>query len=87
MLDPYTISQVYTLAEIDAEITALKAIYDTALKNKSYSLDDMHSKQRVEQHDIKEIGMQLNAWLKAKAIITGVSQTQLFTIDYTGNRN
>jgi len=66
MLDPYTISQVYTLAEIDAEITALKAIYDTALKNKSYSLDDMHSKQRVEQHDIKEIRYAIKRMVKSK---------------------
>jgi hypothetical protein len=87
MLDPQTISQVFTLAEIDAEITSLLTIYRNALKNKSYSLDDMQSRQKVEQHDIKQISDELNVWLRAKAILTGQSSTKLLSIDYTGSHN
>ena len=84
-LDPEIIKQIYTLAEIDAQIIILQDIYNNALKNRLYSLDDMHSRQRVEQHDIDDIAAQLGVWLKARALLTGTSQTRLLTIAYTGN--
>jgi hypothetical protein len=87
MLDPQTISQVFTLAEIEAEITNILTIYRNALKNKSYSLDDMQSRQKVEQHDLEQISDELNVWIKAKAIKTGASYTKLLSITYTGSHN
>jgi len=87
MLDPYTISQTHTIEEIDAQIVSIKAIYNNALKNRTYQLDDGHSRQRVEQHEIDKISSELNVWLKAKSIITGIPETKLLTIDFRGNNN
>jgi len=87
MLDSQTIADIYTLAEIEAEIAIIFATYNQAIKNRMYQLDDMHSRQRIEQHDIDKIADQLNVWLRAKAIKTGVSMTKLITMTYTGGHN
>lgn len=86
-LDPEIIKQTYTLAQIEAQILILQDVYNNALKNKSYSLDDMEARQRVEQHDIDKVGAELAVWLKAKALSIGSSQTKLLTIKYTGNNS
>ena len=87
MLDPYIISQTHTIEQIDAQIVSIKAVYDNAIKNRTYQLDDGHARQRVEQHEIDKISSELNVWLKAKAILTGTQETKLYAIDYQGNNN
>lgn len=86
MLDPQIISENYTLSEIDAQIVTLKEVYNNAMKNRLYQLDDMHSRQRVEQHDIDKISNELNVWLNARSILTGNRETLLISPVYTGNR-
>lgn len=87
MLDPNVLAQVYTAAEIEANITTAKAAYDAALENKRYSLDDMQSKQSVESQDLKDLADNLTAWLRAKAIQNGITGPKLYSITYTGGHN
>ena len=85
-LQPIDIAACFTLAEIETEITAIKAAIALARQSRVDSFDDMQARQKVERVNITELNNELSAWVKAKNIKndTESSTAELIAADYTG---
>lgn len=85
-LQPRDIADAFTLAEINTEITAIKAAITLARQSRVDSFDDMQARQRVERVNLTELNNELSVWIKAKNIKneTDSSTAELIAGDYTG---
>lgn len=84
MLDSQALAFLYSEAELLTEIASIKADMDEIRKVKGYSLDDMQSKQKVDNQELKQLAELLNSYIKALAVKRGVSATELISLNYTG---
>lgn len=71
-LNPYTLSQNYSLSSIEEKITFYSDQLDKATV-KSYNKDSSQGTQRVESADIERIGEILQVWLSAKQHLAGTA--------------
>lgn len=84
-LNPFNLSQIYTLEEIETEIT----YWSTALKEatvKSYNKDTSQGSQRVESQDLSQIRSELNSWIQAKMYKTGNGGPNIVSQNFGGSR-
>ncbi len=84
-LNPQTIARLYTLSEINVKITLYQDALDGSVV-KSYNKDSSQGSIRVESADVDKIESILQAWLKAKEILSGLGGTQIVSGNFTDRR-
>lgn len=82
-LNPYTLSQLYTLEEITTKITFYSEQLDAATV-KSYNKDTTQGVQSVSSADIDKIEAILQSWLKAKQYKNGSGLPRIFSGNFRG---
>jgi len=83
-LNPYTLSKIYTLSEIETEIAFYKDQLQKATV-RSYDKDTTQGRQKVESAEIDKIADILQAWIKAKDYISGTGKPRIINANF-GNR-
>jgi len=87
MLSPSIIAKLYTLEEIETQITILQQAYIDAIQNEKYTFDDIQAKQSVTNQSLEKLSNELNSWLKAKSLSSGEANTSLYSGNYTGKHD
>lgn len=83
-LNPKTICNIYTLEEIETEVTFWK----DQLKNatvKMYDKDSTQGRQKVESADIDKIESTLSVWLKALECKKGLGGVNIVSANFGGH--
>ena len=84
-LNPQTLCNIYTLAEIETKITFFMDQMERATV-KEYRKDSTQGMQNVESAEIAHIEKILQSWLKAKECKTGVGQTHIISGNFRNSR-
>ncbi len=80
-LNPKTLCNLFTLAQIDAKIVFFMEQMEGATV-RLYDKDSSQGRQRVESAEIDKIEQILQAWLKAKECKTGVGGTVIVNANF-----
>lgn len=83
-LQPSDIAAVYTLTEIDTEITAIKASITIARQSLRDQFSDGQANQSVQRQMLKDLYSELAIWVKARNILsdTDSSAAEFIPLDY-----
>ena len=83
-LNPYTLSQTYTLEQIESKITFYAEQLDGAT-TQEYSKDTSQGSQRVRSADIDKIESILQSWLRAKQFKLGNGMPNIVSANFGGH--
>ena len=84
-LNPQTLCNLYTLAEIETKVTFFMEQLERAT-TKMYDKDSTQGRQKVESAEIAHIEKILQSWLKAKECKTGVGGTHIISGNFRNSR-
>jgi hypothetical protein len=82
-LNPYQLSQLYDIAQIEAKIITYEEALEGAMV-KMYDKDSGQGRLKVESADIEKIESILATWLAAKALKSGLGGTRIVSGNFRG---
>ena len=80
-LNPYDLSQCYSLAQIEEKIVFYSDQLDAAT-TKLYDKDSTQGRQRVESAELSQIENVLQRWIRAKMYKNGSAGPNIVSADY-----
>ena len=83
-LQPADIAALYTISEIDTEITAIKSSITVARQSMRDKFGDGQAQQEVQRPMLESLYKELALWIKARNILSGEdsSAAEFININY-----
>ena len=86
-LTPQDIADIYSISEIETEITAIKSAITIARQSVMDKFGDSQASQQTQRQTLKDLYAELAIWIKAKNILNGEDSAyaDLNSIDYNNS--